>query len=58
MRNDRRRRGFTLAEMLISMALMALIMVAAALAIQAAGSSHAYNWNSDSRLHAPVRRDS
>jgi len=43
MRNNRRRRGFTLAEMLISMALMALIMVAAALAIQAATTSHAYN---------------
>jgi len=43
MRNDLRWRGFTLAEMLISMALMAIIMVAAALAIQAAGSSHAYN---------------
>lgn len=37
------RRGFTLAEVLISLALMALLMVAAALAIQAAETSHAYN---------------
>jgi len=43
MRSDRRRRGFTLAEMLISMALLAMIMVATALAIQAAESAHAYN---------------
>ena len=38
-----RNRGFTLAEMLIAMALLAFIMVAAALAIQAAETSHAYN---------------
>ena len=37
------RRGFTLAEVLISLALMALLMVSAALAIQAAQTSHAYN---------------
>jgi len=36
-------RGFTLAEMLIALALMGLLMVAAALAIQAASTSHAYN---------------
>ena len=37
------RRGFTLVEVLISLALMALLMTAAALAIQAAETSHAYN---------------
>jgi prepilin-type N-terminal cleavage/methylation domain-containing protein len=37
------RRGFTLAELLISLALMAVIMVAAAVALYAAESSHAYN---------------
>ena len=35
--------GFTLAEVLIAMALLAMVMVAAALAIQAAQVSHAYN---------------
>jgi prepilin-type N-terminal cleavage/methylation domain-containing protein len=39
----RRRRGFTLVEMLISMALLAMIMVAACLAVQAAGAAHSYN---------------
>ena len=42
-RSDRTRRAFTIAEMLIALALMALLMVAAALAIQAAQTSHAYN---------------
>ena len=37
------RRGFTLVEMLIAMALLALIMVAAGLAVQAAGYAHLYN---------------
>jgi len=37
------RRGFTLVEVLISLALMALLMTAAALGIQAAQTSHAYN---------------
>jgi len=37
------RRAFTIAEMLIALALMAMLMVAAALAIQAAQTSHAYN---------------
>ena len=37
------RRGFTLVEVLISLALMAMLMTAAALAIQAAQTSHAYN---------------
>lgn len=36
-------RGFTLVEILMSMALMAFIMVAAALAIQSAEMSHTYN---------------
>jgi len=36
-------RGFTLVEILMSMALMAFIMVAAALAIQSAEMSHSYN---------------
>ena len=36
-------RGFTLVEMLVAMALMALIMVAAGLAIEAAQTSHTYN---------------
>jgi prepilin-type N-terminal cleavage/methylation domain-containing protein len=40
---DRRPRGFTLAEVLIAMALMGLIMTAAALAIQAAQTSYTYN---------------
>jgi prepilin-type N-terminal cleavage/methylation domain-containing protein len=40
---NRRRRGFTLVEMLISMALLAMIMVAACLAVQAAGAAHSYN---------------
>ncbi|MBM4019427.1 MAG: prepilin-type N-terminal cleavage/methylation domain-containing protein [Planctomycetes bacterium] len=35
--------GFTLAEVLIAMALLGLIMVAAALGIQAAQESHTYN---------------
>jgi len=39
----RRPRGFTLAEVLIAMALMGLIMTAAALAIQAANTSYTYN---------------
>jgi prepilin-type N-terminal cleavage/methylation domain-containing protein len=39
----RRPRGFTLAEVLIAMALMGLIMTAAALAIQAAQTSYSYN---------------
>jgi prepilin-type N-terminal cleavage/methylation domain-containing protein len=39
----RRPRGFTLAEVLIAMALMGLIMTAAALAIQAAQTSYTYN---------------
>jgi prepilin-type N-terminal cleavage/methylation domain-containing protein len=36
-------RGFTLAEILISLALMALLMAAAALGIHAANQAHAYN---------------
>jgi prepilin-type N-terminal cleavage/methylation domain-containing protein len=36
-------RGFTLVEMMISMALMALVMVAAAVALRAAESAHSYN---------------
>jgi len=36
-------RGFTIAEMLIALALMAMLMAGAALAIQAAQTSHAYN---------------
>jgi len=36
-------RAFTMVEVLIAMALVALLMSAAALAIQAAGSAHAYN---------------
>jgi prepilin-type N-terminal cleavage/methylation domain-containing protein len=43
MRTNRRRCGFTLVEMMISMALMALIMVAAAVALRAAESAHSYN---------------
>jgi len=43
MQRDRRRRGFTLVEMLLSMALLALIMVAAGVAFQAAGVAHSYN---------------
>ena len=35
--------GFTLVEILIAMVLMALLMVAAALAMEAAHDSHAYN---------------
>ena len=38
-----RTRAFTLAEVLISLALMALLMTAAALGIHAANQSHAYN---------------
>jgi len=41
--NRRTSRGFTVVELLISMALIALIMVAAALAMQAAHDSHRYN---------------
>lgn len=36
-------RGFTLVEVIMALALMALLMVAAALAMQAAHDSHAYN---------------
>jgi prepilin-type N-terminal cleavage/methylation domain-containing protein len=36
-------RGFTLAEMLISLALMSMLVAAAAVAIYAAEASHAYN---------------
>jgi prepilin-type N-terminal cleavage/methylation domain-containing protein len=43
MRSGLRRRGFTLVEVMISMSLLALIMVAAALAIQAAETAHSYN---------------
>ena len=39
----RAQRGFTLAEVLIAMAMLALLMVAAAMAVQAASSSRAYN---------------
>jgi prepilin-type N-terminal cleavage/methylation domain-containing protein len=39
----RKTRGFTLAEMLISLALMAVLVAAAAVAIYAAEASHAYN---------------
>ena len=39
----RRARAFTMVEVLIAMALVALLMSAAALAIQAAGSAHVYN---------------
>jgi len=39
----RHRRGFTLVEMLLSMALMAIIMVAAAVALRAAADAHSYN---------------
>lgn len=38
-----RTRAFTLAEVLISLALMALLMTAAALGINAANQSHVYN---------------
>ena len=38
-----RTRAFTLAEVLISLALMALLMTAAALGINAANQSHTYN---------------
>ena len=38
-----RTRAFTLAEVLISLALMALLMTAAALGIDAANQAHAYN---------------
>ena len=38
-----RTRAFTLAEVLISLALMALLMTAAALGIHAANQAHAYN---------------
>ena len=37
------RGGFTLVEVFLAMALMALLMVAAALAMEAAHDSHAYN---------------
>jgi prepilin-type N-terminal cleavage/methylation domain-containing protein len=43
MRGNGCQRGFTLVEMLLSMALLALIMVAAAVALQAAGYAHLYN---------------
>jgi prepilin-type N-terminal cleavage/methylation domain-containing protein len=43
LRTHRKTRGFTLAEVLVSLALMAVIMVAAAMAIYAAENSHAYN---------------
>jgi len=36
-------RGFTLVEVILALALMALLMVAAALAMEAAHDSHAYN---------------
>jgi type II secretory pathway component PulJ len=39
----RRAPAFTIAEVLIAMALVALLMAAAAMAIQAASSAHAYN---------------
>ena len=39
----RKARGFTLAEILISLALVALLMTAAALGINAAQQAHAYN---------------
>jgi prepilin-type N-terminal cleavage/methylation domain-containing protein len=39
----RKTRGFTLAEMLISLTLMAVLVAAAAVAIYAAEASHAYN---------------
>jgi prepilin-type N-terminal cleavage/methylation domain-containing protein len=37
------RRGFTLVEMLIAMALLALIMTAAAVGLRAASDAHSYN---------------
>jgi prepilin-type N-terminal cleavage/methylation domain-containing protein len=43
MKPTARRPGFTLAELLISMALMAMIMAAAAMAIHAASMAHGYN---------------
>ena len=43
MRGSGCRRGFTLVEMLIAMALLAMIMVAAGLAVQAAGYAQLYN---------------
>lgn len=43
MPNPRAQPGFTLAEVLISLALMAFLMTAAALGIEAAQSAHAYN---------------
>ena len=42
-RPHRTTRGFTLLEMLLSLSLMAVIMVAAAIALHAAQKSHAYN---------------
>ena len=49
-----RTRAFTLAEVLISLALMALLMTAVALGIDAANQSHAYN-SEKSDLVAKVR---
>ena len=49
-----RTRAFTLAEVLIALALMALLMTAAALGIDAANQSHAYN-SEKSDLVAKVR---
>jgi prepilin-type N-terminal cleavage/methylation domain-containing protein len=43
MRDSGCRRGFTLVEMLIAMALLALIMTAAAVALRAASDAHSYN---------------
>jgi prepilin-type N-terminal cleavage/methylation domain-containing protein len=48
------RAGFTIVEMLVSMALLAMIMLAAALAIQAATTSHEYN-SEKARLVAQAR---
>jgi len=48
------RAGFTIAELLIATALLAMIMAAAALAIQAASTSHEYN-SEKARLVAQAR---
>jgi prepilin-type N-terminal cleavage/methylation domain-containing protein len=43
LRHNHKRGGFTLAELLLSMSLMALLMLAAAFAIYAAETAHAFN---------------
>jgi prepilin-type N-terminal cleavage/methylation domain-containing protein len=43
MRGNGCRRAFTLVEMMLSMALMALVMVAATMALRAASAAHSYN---------------